>query len=100
MMILITGTQLSLPILNHFPLMRGSGEGAMTKVTILVVSYQLDDLSPSYWDLCIDHFQHPENTKISYMARYVEEYGKKNMQLCTTILVTTITMIIMNLNNN
>ena len=100
MMILITGTQLSLPILNHFPLMRGSGEGAMTKVTILVVSYQLDDLSPSCWDLCIDHFQHPENTKISYMARYVEEYGKKNMQLCTTILVTTITMIIMNLNNN
>ena len=33
------------------------------------------------------------------MARYVEEYGKKNMQLCTTILVTTITMI-MNLKNN
>ena len=71
----------------------------MTKVPILVVSYQLDDLSPSYWDLCIDHFQHPENTKLSDMARYVEEYGKKNMQLCTTILVTTITMI-MNLNNN
>ena len=71
----------------------------MTKVPILVVSYQLDGLSSSCWDLCIDHFQHPENTKILYMARYVEEYGKKNMQLCTTILVTTITMI-MNLKNN
>ena len=88
----------------------------MTKVTTLVVTYQLDDLSPSYW---IDHFQHPENTEISDMAivmltkdsvkeiqttdmaRYVEEYGKKNMQLCTTILMTTITMImIMNLKNN
>ena len=88
----------------------------MTKVTILVVTYQLDDLSPSY---CIDHFQHPENTEISDMAivmltkdslkeiqttdmaRYVEDYGKKNMQLCTTILMTTITMImIMNLKNN
>ena len=35
------------------------------------------------------------------MARYVEEYGKKNMQLCTTILMTTITItMIMNLKNN
>ena len=35
--------------------------------TQLVSLTQLDDLSPLYWDLCIDHlyFQHPENTEIS-----------------------------------
>ena len=28
------GEQLSLPLLNHFPLLRGAGEGTMTKVIL------------------------------------------------------------------
>ena len=44
-----------------------SEEEKHIEVDILQLATQLDDLSPLYWDPCIDHlyFQNPENREYS-----------------------------------
>ena len=39
------------------------GEGQVKDIVVT----QLDDISPFYWDLSMDHlcFQHPENTELN-----------------------------------